>query len=384
MRTTMNRIIAVALIVLAMACVSSCKDKDDNSEPPQPVTPELSISPLHSNVVFSADGTVAMANGTMFRPEFTVTTNEASWNVNVTPAGSWLTATKQDNKFTLTATRNNSLTAPPPATVTVTGVTATAVTFTVTQAPFTPEPAELYVDGLAGGYIDFGYSPEYIRFGEDRNQVFTIELWAKFKDFVAPGAGASILSTILDASDYSRCGWFLNWWPGGLIRASFTGVLPHWLWEPQSNPFTDLNTWVHIAVVYDDNGVYGEAGTLMKLYINGGLEAVHFVQPDNWYNAADDPRFPQRSMVAFGRWGTDDVTGSLQGYIKHLRIWKSAKTPGEIQDLMNGTTVVTGQEGDLACAWAFNKTAPDEENIVDLTGRHSASLHGSYTWEIIE
>ena len=41
----------------------------------------------------------------------------------------------------------------------------------------------LFVDGNAGSYIDFGYSEDYVKFGEDDNQAFTIELWVNIKEY---------------------------------------------------------------------------------------------------------------------------------------------------------------------------------------------------------
>ena len=35
----------------------------------------------------------------------------------------------------------------------------------------------------AGSYIDFGYSEDYVKFGEDDNQAFTIELWVNIKEY---------------------------------------------------------------------------------------------------------------------------------------------------------------------------------------------------------
>ena len=41
--------------------------------------------------------------------------------------------------------------------------------------------AELYVDGQNDGYIDFGASENYSKFGNTGEQVFTVELWVKLK-----------------------------------------------------------------------------------------------------------------------------------------------------------------------------------------------------------
>ena len=110
------------------AIITGCS-KEPDKEP----DPTLSLSPATTAVVFSADGKTATSGGTALTPNFTVTTNQTAWDVQVTPAGSWCTATKSGSTFTLTAAANPSITAPEPATVTVTAGNAQPVTISVTQ-----------------------------------------------------------------------------------------------------------------------------------------------------------------------------------------------------------------------------------------------------------
>ena len=95
----------------------------------------LAILPEVETLEFTASGTKAFAGTQEIVPAFAVATNLASWEVAVTPTGSWCTATKTEdgNGFTLTAARNTSEQVPEQATVTVTAGEATPVTFTVTQ-----------------------------------------------------------------------------------------------------------------------------------------------------------------------------------------------------------------------------------------------------------
>jgi len=102
-----------------------------------PADPTLSVTPPHSTVVFSSDGTKAFANGNEFTPEFTVVTNVGEWDAKSDKT--WLTVNfdKPNKKFTLSAAANTPE-ANAGAKVTVTAGTATAIVITVTQE--TDEP----------------------------------------------------------------------------------------------------------------------------------------------------------------------------------------------------------------------------------------------------
>ena len=54
----------------------------------------------------------------------------------------------------------------------------------------------LFVDGNKGGYIDFGYSEDFVKFGDDNNQNFTIELWINIKEFCSK-SGKTIVPSLL-------------------------------------------------------------------------------------------------------------------------------------------------------------------------------------------
>ena len=86
-------------------------------------------------------------------------------------------------------------------------------------------PAELFVDGRGdgGSYIDFGRSEEYVNFGTEGNQAFTVEFWVK----VTKGGGKDqnvFLSTYMGGDGW-RNGWMMYWRnaDGGIYRATWGG-----------------------------------------------------------------------------------------------------------------------------------------------------------------
>lgn len=244
-------------------------------------------------------------------------------------------------------------------------------------------PAELYVNGTDGGYIDFGTSDEYIKFGESGKRAFTVELWLKFKTI--SGGIESVVSTFIEDNGV-RCGWMINLISGNYLRITYAQKEQHKLWEP-GNGFAQAETWVHIAAVYDDKGVDGDMDkgnpVVAKYYVNGIL-ANRVVNGETYtgnYYAGNDNALPSLPMIAFAQFNKDgSKTRQSQGYIKHFHIWKTAKTADELKAIMNGSTEVTGEETDLACGWTFDKTVDDDNNIKDLTGRHTAVLKGKYEW----
>ena len=71
-------------------------------------------------------------------------------------------------------------------------------------------------------------------------------------------------------------------------------------------------------------------------------------------------------------------------YMKKIRIWKSAKDNEYVQNSYNGTAEVTGKEADLAAAWDFmTKPSGSGNEVIDLTGRHTAKIIGTYEWQRI-
>lgn len=249
---------------------------------------------------------------------------------------------------------------------------------------FLPVAAELLVNGKNGGYIDFGVHPEYSAFGEQGQQAFTVEFWVKLTDVDEYlNSFVFLLSTFTDddTKDHERKGWAVNS-HFGRLRMTY-GISYSDLFEPGFS-FSTLNQWVHVAVVTNENGVDGEIRdgipVMTKIYVNGQLMLSERGRDDRLPYTSNDKEV---AMVAFtGLSATANRIGekSTNGCMRHLHIWKSAKTQAEIQHLMDTPESVTGSESDLVCGWTLNKTVSDNNNIKDLTGKFSARLIGDFQW----
>ena len=248
-------------------------------------------------------------------------------------------------------------------------------------------PAELEVSGKNGGYIDFGAHPEYSTFGEVGKQAFTVEFWVKLKD--VEGFFYLISTFTDDENNHERKGWCVNSYNygGNNMRMTY-GMGFNDLMEPAFG-FSTVNEWVHLAVVTDETGVDGEMNggrpVMTKMYMNGELKLSTTSHQDaSKPYASNDSNVP---MVAFGgmsatgnRIGDKGANGSM----KHLHIWRAAKTQDEIRRLMEHPENVTGEEDDLVCGWTFAKMALDDQEIKDLTGKYTAKLVGDYKWIELE
>lgn len=247
-------------------------------------------------------------------------------------------------------------------------------------------PAELFVDGLRDGYIDFGASPEYGGYGQNGKQQFTVETWIKLTQINGFGA---ILTTFHEDGDRNiRQGWMINHFDNRNLRMSYSMSSYHNMIEP-SVPFEmpqNANIWIHFAAVYSDEGFDGEVdgnGTLIvgKIYKNGVQESVFTKRNSSDHYSSTGVKL---TMSAFADLKTNgSLDRRISGFIKDMRIWKSAKNEAEITGLMTKSIPVTGQETDLAAAWDFSMTVKDDQNITDLTGRHTAKLVGSYRWDML-
>lgn len=249
---------------------------------------------------------------------------------------------------------------------------------------FLPVVAELLVNGKNGGYIDFGVHPEYSAFGEQGQQAFTVEFWVKLTDVDEYlNSFVFLLSTFTDddTKDHERKGWAVNS-HFGRLRMTY-GISYSDLFEPGFS-FSTLNQWVHVAVVTNENGVDGEIRdgipVMTKIYVNGQLMLSERGRDDRLPYTSNDKEVAMVAFTGLSATANRIEEKSTNGCMRHLHIWKSAKTQAEIQHLMDTPESVTGSESDLVCGWTLNKTVSDNNNIKDLTGKFSARLIGDFQW----
>jgi hypothetical protein len=238
-------------------------------------------------------------------------------------------------------------------------------------------PGELHVNGKNGGYIDFGAHPEYSAFSGG----FTVELWFKFEQI---GSFDFMLSTFIDneSADRYRQGWAVNYYgEGGATNLRMTYVLgKDGLYEPWV-PFTTVNTWKHLAYVWNPAKVDDGSGNprTFKMYIDGEL-----VKEEDWgqtnytANTQGTPMIGFHHMNYNGALATDGK--GTNGYMKHMHIWNTVKSQAEVQAIMENPNAITGEEQDLVCGWRFTEIPYDNADIEDITGKYSAKLVGDYEW----
>ena len=211
-------------------------------------------------------------------------------------------------------------------------------------------------------------------------------------------------STYLAAcNDNSWGGWriYSRFHTGGdddLIRATIAydkdGKVE--LWEPSyASPLMGYQTWMHYAIVYDEDGVPGEdQDERFRMFYNGEKKggSIRLGQDvRHWAYTADSYHQAQIPMTAFCRLRADGTRMEyFSGSIKYMRIWKKARTADEIRASAEGNCTIDPTDPNLVCAWDFviSKTDLDmtKTEFKDLTGRYTAVLKGgaeNFNWKPI-
>lgn len=244
-------------------------------------------------------------------------------------------------------------------------------------------PADLFVDGRGSGaesYIDFGHDEEYFNFGAAGLQSFTVEFWVKVTK--AGGKDQNVFLSTLVNQD----GWSMYWRnaDGGIYRGTWGDE--QGLVEPSFKAPAD-GEWVYFAMTYSDTGLPDAPALRARHYVNGETKTTEGGVGQRQYKfnvfAAHN-----KPMTAFGRYmrNGDDMLfeEGFAGYMKKIRIWKEAKDVDYLNASYNGEVTVTGSEPMLVAAWDFTTKPDGVDNVItDLTGRHTATIHGNYKWERI-
>ena len=253
----------------------------------------------------------------------------------------------------------------------------------------------LFVDGNKGGYIDFGYSEDYLKFGGDNHQNFTIELWVNIKEFSSK-SGEDNSTFLASYVDSPRSGWRVqyrkvnngneHWLRGSMAHWQNEGPKdPEW-WEPKAVVNNPKDKWTHFAFAVADDGVPGftppQEHSKSCVFVNGSQTGDVIRVGEAWRtyinNGCIDKQMP---MTAFCRLNTNKITREeyFSGYIKYMRIWKGVRSRDDIRASALGQTTVDPNDPNLVAAWDFEVLGaqPTGTTITDLTGRHTATLKGA-------
>ncbi|WP_291591398.1 DUF4972 domain-containing protein [Bacteroides sp.] len=258
----------------------------------------------------------------------------------------------------------------------------------------------LFVDGNKGSYIDFGYSEDYVKFGDDDNQAFTIELWVNIKEYCNKSGedNCTFLSTMTNDPYWS--GWRTQDRTKGLLRT----MVAHWQddnhskpeeWEPgwkKSDNWTK-DRWTHYAFLFRDKGLPGfDTPTDVKCYsmIDGTRQGEIIRVGEAWRTYINNNSIANEvHMTGFCM---KDNNGNrnewFSGYIKKIRIWKTNRTEDQVYASYAGNEEgVTADNPNLVEAWDFEvkgdqPTQNDTRTITGLKG-HTATLVGN-NWQWVE
>ncbi|MGB0429609.1 MAG: LamG domain-containing protein, partial [Bacteroidia bacterium] len=164
----------------------------------------------------------------------------------------------------------------------------------------------------------------------------TIEAWVKpdrFRNW------DGIVSFLQDNGSFER-GWDLEVRNGNKLAFALAGTAssPTLTYLETANTFS-TGDWVHVAGTYD--------GTIMKIYVNGILEASSIAQSGD-ISYAD-------SWLAIGSYRDDNENNVFDGRIDEVRIWNVTRTAMQIQDNLHKS--LKGSETGLVAYFPFDQTS---------------------------
>ncbi|MBU2929004.1 LamG-like jellyroll fold domain-containing protein [Winogradskyella psychrotolerans] len=215
-------------------------------------------------------------------------------------------------------------------------------------------------------YLNFGNTNDFVDCGNDPSlqitgNTITLEAYVKFNSF----ATEAYLGNIINKDQA-----FASFNSGYMLRAGGNGIVNFALgnsgWNETNSPENSisLNTWHHIAGVYD--------GTTAKIFVDGVEVASHeftmtIGNANRNLNIGKDSQFDDRFLDA----AIDDV-----------RIWNIARTAEQINNSKNCELQST-EEG-LVAYYKFNQGLnadynPSEIQLFDATGNGNDGILNSFS-----
>ena len=211
--------------------------------------------------------------------------------------------------------------------------------------------------------LDFDGDDDYVSISslQVSGSAFTVETWAYFHSFnesandykitnLFQGGNENIVLRIGDADKDNNA-------------PQFAVIVGGTQYKLNANARLSLNTWYHIAGVYD--------GSEMKLYINGKL--------DNSQSQAGTLTTPTGTFILAGTSSTPPGARLLDGLMEEARVWSDARTASEIRENMFKSLV--GNETDLMAYYNFdNSSGATLQNIASTSYDGTLNNIGNDDW----
>ena len=130
-----------------------------------------------------------------------------------------------------------------------------------------------------------------------------------------------------------------------------------------SNSSIQLNTWTHVAIVYDGNSV--------NLYLNGILDSSYLFKGPIW----DQPSVPFSICQGLASDGSYNWM-HFPGYMSNWRIWSIARTPSQIS--ANMVRLTTQDTAGLIADWPMDESSGTYYRDISSNGLN-LYFYGNYT-----
>jgi len=232
-----------------------------------------------------------------------------------------------------------------------------------------PAQAAGYDEVVFGHGLNFDGVNDIVDVGDldtlDGVSQYTIEAWVNFNSFAAD---ETVFAKRTSDTDRAVV----------LQLANNTGALRIAVSKRYGTSTTtlSLNTWYHIAIVYD--GTQGSDATRLKLYVDGALQSLTFLGTDPMVLSTTPAGSSSRLTLGAEYNSTVAVSGSagvgvpFDGTLDDFRLWTVARTASEIS--MNKDVQLVGTESNLAVYYNFNQGTGTGSNPGVTTSNDSAGI----------
>jgi Concanavalin A-like lectin/glucanases superfamily len=194
----------------------------------------------------------------------------------------------------------------------------------------------------------------------------TVESWVKFSSYPGSGLGEIVASKYYGIGGVDDRSWYL-----GLYNNSGTYQLrfqysTDGTFQSGNDTLTNwtpsLNTWYHIAAVYD------HSSPNVKFYVNGTQQGSTFTTSGTSIYNSSTPLY-----IGALRYTSD--TWFLDGQLDDIRIWNVARSATDISNNMNNN--LTGTESGLVAYYPFEPLPPLQNKITYYNSNDGTSFSRS-------